>query len=223
MEYEMNYLGFRNEQAASYAAGMVGYMTKRPAVCLAVSGPGMTNTISGMAEAMVNKRPMIVIGGASDTGLDGRGAFQELDQISCAKPVTKYAARPHSIRNIPIVVERAVRYAMYGNPGACYIDLPNDLLYSKMNDNDIVYPARVELFPAMILPEPTVDATIDLLKNAKTPLVIVGKGIAYGDAQAEMREFIEKSNIPFLATPMGKGVVRDDDEHNAGSARSYIL
>ena len=75
----MNYFGFRNEQAASYtlsyAAGIVGYLTKKPGVCLAVSGPGMTNTISGMAEALVNKRPLIVLGGASDSSLEGQGGF----------------------------------------------------------------------------------------------------------------------------------------------------
>lgn len=77
--YEINYFGFRNEQAASYAAGMHGYLTQRPGICMAVSGPGMTNTISGMAEAMVNKRPMIVIAGAPDTDSEGKGAFQEFD------------------------------------------------------------------------------------------------------------------------------------------------
>ena len=75
----------------------MGYLTKRPGICLAVSGPGMTNTISGMAEAMVNKRPMIVLGGASDSSLEGMGGFQEVDQLACAKPVTKYAARPSAI------------------------------------------------------------------------------------------------------------------------------
>ena len=91
---DMNYFGFRNEQAASYAAGAVGYLTKRPGVCLAVSGPGMTNCISGMANAHVNKWPMICIGGASDATLEGQGGFQEYDQLACAKPVCKYAARP---------------------------------------------------------------------------------------------------------------------------------
>lgn len=79
MEADMNYYGFRNEQTAGYAAGITGYLTGRPGVCLAVGGPGMTNTISGMAEAMINKRPMIVVAGASDAVLEGRGAFQELD------------------------------------------------------------------------------------------------------------------------------------------------
>jgi len=121
-------MGFRNEQAASYAAGVVGYLTKRPGICLTVSGPGMTNAISGMANAMVNKWPMIVLGGATDASLEGKGAFEEWDQLACARPCTKYAARPTNVRHIPIIVERAVRMSMYGTPGPVYIDLPNDLL-----------------------------------------------------------------------------------------------
>lgn len=127
---EINYYGFRNEQQASYAAGIFGYLTKRPGLTLAVSGPGMTNCISGMANALVNKWPMICLGGSADSTLEGCGAFQEFDQLAAAKPACKYAARPNSVQHIPIVVERAVRMSMYGTPGPCYIDLPMNLLYA---------------------------------------------------------------------------------------------
>lgn len=106
---------------------------------MAVSGPGMTNCISGMAEAMINKRPMVCIAGASDAQLEGKGGFQELDQLALAKPVCKYAARPSSVQHIPIVVERAVRMSMYGTPGPVYIDLPGDLLLAKALENDVKY------------------------------------------------------------------------------------
>jgi len=113
--------------------------------------------------------------------------------------------------------------SMYGTPGACYIDLPNDLLYAKVNADEINYLPKVELLPPLSLPSLTVDATLALFKSAKTPLVIVGKGIGYGKADEEMRAFIDKTQVPFLSTPMGKGVVPDDHHLNAGSARSYIL
>jgi 2-hydroxyacyl-CoA lyase 1 len=129
---DMNYFGFRNEQAMSYAAGVVGYLTKRPGVCMAVSGPGMTNCISGMANALINKWPMICLGGAPDSTLEGQGAFQEYDQLAAAKPNCKYAARPNSVEHIPIIIERAVRMSMYGTPGPCYIDLPMNLLYASV-------------------------------------------------------------------------------------------
>ena len=179
---DMNYFGFRMETPASYAAGMVGYLTKRPGVCLAVSGPGLTNCISGMAEAMVNKRPMIQLGGASDANQEGMGGFQEFDQLACAKPVTKYAARPSCIQHIPVVVERAVRISMYGTPGPVYIDLPLNLLYGQAPEDSVRYLPKVEALPPSLVHASLVSATIDLLKSAKSPLVIVGKGIAYADA-----------------------------------------
>ena len=113
--------------------------------------------------------------------------------------------------------------SMYGAPGACYIDLPNDLLYAKVPEDSISYLPRVELLPPMVLPMTTVQATLALLKSAKTPLIIVGKGIGYARADSEMRAFINTTQIPFLATPMGKGVVPDNHPLNAGSARSFIL
>jgi 2-hydroxyacyl-CoA lyase 1 len=169
---------------------MHGYLTQSPGVCLAVSGPGMTNTISGMAEALINKRPMIVIAGAPDTLTEGKGAFQEFDQLSCAKPVSKYAARAHSIQHIPTVVERAVRMAVYGNPGPTYIELTQDVLYGSISKSSIEYLPKVMPLPSLELPDATVRQIIDKLKNAKQPLVIVGKGVAYSRAEEVMRSFI---------------------------------
>ena len=96
--YDMKYYGFRNEQGAAYSAGIVGYMTGKPGVVLAVSGPGMTNCISGMANAKVNKWPMLCISGASDAIFDGKGGFQEFDQLTMAKQVAKFAVKPASIK-----------------------------------------------------------------------------------------------------------------------------
>ena len=179
---------------------MHGYLTQSPGVCLAVSGPGMTNTISGMAEALINKRPMIVIAGAPDTLTEGKGAFQEflglsdmptdIIQLSCAKPVSKYAARAHSIHHIPTIVERAVKMAVYGNPGPTYIELTQDVLYGSVSKSSIEYLPKVMPLPSLELPDTTVRQIIDKLKNAKQPLVIVGKGVAYSRAEEVMRSFI---------------------------------
>lgn len=161
---------------------MVGYLTGRPGIVMAVSGPGMTNCISGMANAMVNKWPMICIAGASDAQLEGKGGFQEFDQLACARPVCKYAARPSSVKHIPIVIERAIRISMYGTPGPVYVDLPGDLLLAKEDESKINYLPWVEDIPKLVLPDSLVTSTLTLLKQAKSPLVIVGKGIAYGNA-----------------------------------------
>jgi len=164
---DVQYIGFRNEQAAAYAAGMHGYLTQFPGLCLAVSGPGMTNTLSGMAEALVNKRPMIVVAGAPDTLTEGKGAFQEFDQLACAKPVCKYAARAHSIAHIPVVIERAVRMSIYGTPGPVYVEITQDVLYGKVDEALIDYLPKVEPLPHLELPDVTVKQVIALLKSAK--------------------------------------------------------
>lgn len=112
---------------------------------------------------------------------------------------------------------------MYGTPGAVYIDMPFSLLYAKVPEESVNYLPRVEPLPQMILPPDLVSASLKLLKQAKSPLVIVGKGIAYAGAHNEMREFVERTQIPFLATPMGKGVISDYNELSAAPARSHVL
>ena len=137
--------------------------------------------------------------------------------------MSKYAARAHSIQHIPTVVERAVRMAVYGNPGPTYIELTQDVLYGTVLRSVIEYLPKVSPIPTLELPETTLRQIIDKLKNAKQPLVIVGKGVAYSRAEEVMRSFISKTNLPFLATPMGKGVVSDFDKNSANSARTVVL
>mmetsp|Transcript_19264 Transcript_19264/g.18401 ORF Transcript_19264/g.18401 Transcript_19264/m.18401 type:complete len:121 (+) Transcript_19264:242-604(+) len=110
----------------------------------------MTNIISGMANAMVNKWPMICIAGAPDSSLDGKGSFQEFDQMACAKPVSKFCARPQSVRDIPGIVEKAVRMSMYGTPGPVYIEMTADVLNGKIED-ELEYPPVVELFSKLTM------------------------------------------------------------------------
>lgn len=149
---------------------------------LAVSGPGMTNCISGLAEAQVNKRPVLCIAGASESSLESRGAFQEFDQLTLAKSVTKFAARPSNVRHIPLLVQKAVKLTMYGTPGPVYLDLPADILAAKVPEDSVVYLPAIEHVPKMIMPASLLEQTLAMLRAAKRPLVIVGKGVAYGNA-----------------------------------------
>jgi len=127
------------------------------------------------------------------------------------------------VHHIPVVVERAVRMSIYGTPGACYIDLPHNLLYAKVPEDSVQYLPKVEPLPPMQVPQNLLSDTLNLLKSAKNPLVIVGKGIAYADASGEMQQFVEATGIPFLATPMGKGIISDYHELSSARARSYVL
>ncbi len=222
-EEGIQYIGFRNEQSASYAAGAVGYLTGRPAACLCVSGPGMIHGVAGAANAWSNAWPMVLIGGANDSFQNGQGAFQEAPQIESARPYVKYAARPDRVDRIPFFVEQAVRTSIYGRPGATYLDLPNDVIVGEVEESEVRYRERCPDPPSTQADPEAIAKALDALKGAERPLVIVGKGAAYARAEQEVRDFIETTRLPFLPSPMGKGVVPDDHRLSVASARSDAL
>jgi 2-hydroxyacyl-CoA lyase 1 len=219
----IRYVNMRNEQAASYAAGAVGYLTGRPGACLAVSGPGMVHAIAGLSNAWSNCWPMILLAGANDTYQNGMGAFQEAPQIEAARPFVKYAARPERAARIPYFIEQAVRTSIYGRPGAVYLDLPGDVISEKVDEEAVHFPARCPEPPRTLAPMESIDAALDALRSAEKPLIIIGKGAAYARAEEEVRQFVEATALPYLATPMGKGVLPDDHPQSIAPARSYAL
>ena len=167
--------------------------------------------------------PMILLGGASETGHDGIGAFQEWPQLASVRDCVKYSARPASVQLIPRHLERAVRSSVYGRPGPTYIDLPGDLLQTRIPTSSIeLIPAPAP--PPVILPEQkSIQHAATLIKNSAKPLVIIGKGAAYGRAEQELLNFVMATNLPILATPMGKGVIPDDNPQLVAAARSTAL
>lgn len=219
----VTFIGMRNEQAASYAAQAAGYLTGRPQGCLVVSGPGVIHALAGLANAKENLWPMILIGGASPTDQNGMGAFQEEDQVAAAKPWCKYARRIESHDRIPYYVEQAVRTSLYGRPGPVYLDLPADVIDGRVDEDSIGTAPTVGESPRMHAEPELVRRAIATLKEAERPLVIVGKGMAWARAEQEVRQFIDRTQLPFLASPMGKGVVPDDHPLSVGAARSHAL
>ncbi len=219
----LTYLGMRNEQAASYAAAAVGYLTGRPGACLVVSGPGMVHAIAGLANAAENCWPMILIGGASNSYQEGRGAFQEAPQVELARTYTKYSARPDSAARIPFYVEQAVRTSIAGRPGASYLDLPDDFIGATFEESDVTFPARCPDPPRPQAGPADVSRALDVLRGAQRPLVIIGKGAAYSRAEQEVRELVEAAQLPFLPSPMGKGVMPDSHPLSVAPARGLAL
>ena len=217
------YIGMRNEQAASYAAGAVGYLTGRPGSCIVVTGPGVIHGLAGLANAQQNCWPMLLIGGASETYRNGMGAFQEERQVLAATPLCKWAHGIEHVHRIPFYVEMAVRQSIYGRPGAAYLDIPDDIITGScdvdkaMEVGKCPEPPRTQTMPEYI------DQALNVLQSAERPLVIIGKGMAYSHAEDEVRAFIEKTQLPFLASPMGKGVMPDDHPLSVGAARSLAL
>jgi 2-hydroxyacyl-CoA lyase 1 len=217
------YLGMRNEQSAAYAAGAYGYLTGRPGACIVVTGPGVVHGLAGLANAQQNCWPMILIGGASETYRGGMGAFQEERQVLIASPFCKFAHGIESVARIPYYVEMATRQAIYGRPGAAYLDFPDDMIRGTCELDKAVQVERVPEPPRMVAPGENVEAALDLLEKAQRPLVLVGKGMAWSRAEDEVRGFIERTQVPFVRSPMGKGVMPDDHPLSAGAARTLAL
>ncbi|MGH7153456.1 MAG: thiamine pyrophosphate-binding protein, partial [Acetobacteraceae bacterium] len=219
----IRYIGMRNEQSASYAAQAVGYLTGRPGAALVVSGPGVVHGLAGLANAQQNCWPMILIGGASPTYQNGMGAFQEERQVQIASPFCKFAHAIEHVYRIPFYVEMAVRNSIYGRPGATYLDMPDDIILGEIEEDKIQPAATVAEPPRMqALPE-DIDKALNTLESAERPLVIVGKGMAWSRAEDDVRAFVERTQLPFLASPMGKGVMDDTHPLSVGAARSHAL
>ena len=219
----MTYVGMRNEQAASYAAQAAGYLTGRPGACLTVCGPGVIHALAGLANAKWNAWPMIHIGGASPTYQNGMGAFQEERQVMAATPYCKYAHQVDRADRIPYFVEQAVRTSIFGRPGAVYLDLPDNVIREEIDESSVSPVATVPEPPRFHAAPESIEAALDALESAERPLVIIGKGMAWSRAEDEVRSFIERTRLPFLASPMGKGVMDDSHPLSVGAARSHAL
>lgn len=220
-------ISFRHEQHAGNAAAIAGYLTKKPGICLTVSAPGFLNGLTALANATTNCFPMILISGSSEREIVDlqQGDYEEMDQLAIAKPLCKAAFRVLHAADIGIAVARAIRAAVSGRPGGVYLDLPAKL-FSQVMNADAGAKSLVKVIdaaPAQI-PEPAaIKRALDVLKGAKKPLIILGKGAAYAQADNDIRAFVEKSGIPFLPMSMAKGLLSDTHPQCAGAARSTVL
>src|ERR1041384_3665770 len=220
-------LSFRHEQNAGYAASIAGFLTKQPGVCLTVSAPGFLNGLTALAHATTNCFPMILISGSSEREIVDlqQGDYEEMDQLAIAKPLCKAAFRVLHAADIGIGLARAIRAAVSGRPGGVYLDLPAKLFGQVMNAEQgkqslvkVIDPA-----PAQIPAPAAIKRALDVLKSAKKPLIILGKGAAYAQADDAIKALVEKSGGPFLPMSMGKGLLPDTHPQCAGAARSTVL
>nr|CAD7572589.1 unnamed protein product [Timema californicum] len=219
----LNYVGMRNEQSACYAAQAMGYLTGKPGVCLVVSGPGLVHALGGMANAQANCWPLLVIGGSCPQDHEGIGGFQECSQVELSRPYCKYSARPPSPALIPLHVEKAIRLAMYGRPGSSYLDFPGNILSQHVEGDCLSIMTRVTPPPRPWADPSLIHQASKLLMTAKKPLIIIGKGAAYSGAEHAVKELVTLCRLPFLPTPMGKGVVDDAHMFCVASARTMAL
>ena len=220
-------VSFRHEQHAGNAAAIAGYLTKRPGICLTVSAPGFLNGLTALANATTNCFPMIQISGSSEREIVDlqQGDYEEMDQLAIAKPLCKAAFRVLHAADIGIGVARAIRAAVSGRPGGVYLDLPAKL-FAQAIDAEAGARSLVKVIdpaPAQLPAPDAVTRALDLLKSARRPLMILGKGAAYAQADDQIRNLVEKSGIPFLPMSMAKGLLPDTHPQCAGAARSTVL
>jgi oxalyl-CoA decarboxylase len=223
----MRVISFRHEQHAGNAAAGAGFLTQKPGICLTVSAPGFLNGLTALANATTNCFPMILISGSSEREIVDlqQGDYEEMDQLAIAKPLCKAAFRVLHAEDIGVGIARAIRSALSGRPGGVYLDLPAKLFAQTM---DAVAGKKslikvVDAAPRQIPAPDSVQRALDLLKGAKRPLILLGKGAAYAQADADIRALVEKSGIPYLPMSMAKGLLPDTHEQSAAAARSYVL
>ena len=223
----LRFIGFRHEQNAGNAAAIAGYITQKPGICLTVSAPGFLNGLTALANATTNCFPMILISGSSEREIVDlqQGDYEEMDQLNAAKPYAKASYRINKAEDIGIGVARAIRAAVSGRPGGVYLDLPAQLLAQTV---ETTHAKRslvkvVDAAPRQIPAQDAIDRAVALIKGAKKPLILLGKGAAYAQADADIRALVERTGIPYLPMSMAKGLLPDTHAQCASAARSFVL
>ena len=219
-DFGIKTIDFRHEQAASMAAHGYARVTGKPGVTTAASGPGTLNLLTGQYTAFVDCAPMITLGGAGPISDFGRDGFQEIDQVAIFEPVSKAVMRPTDPARYPEQISAAFRTATSGRPGPVYIDCNEDVLYAKVEEADAAAPPR-----AMARARPAGDGdlvkqAVQLLSEASSPMIFAGGGVWWSQAYDELRQFVERTGIPFYTSPMSRGLLPDDHEMSFPAARS---
>ncbi|KQH81399.1 oxalyl-CoA decarboxylase [Mycobacterium gordonae] len=223
----IRYLGFRHEGSAGNAAAAAGFLTRRPGVCLTTSGPGFLNGLPALANATTNCFPMIQISGSSGRAVVDlqRGDYQDIDQLNAARPFVKAAYRIARVEDIGRGVARAIRTALSGRPGGVYLDIPGEVLGQAM---DVAAGAAsvwrvVDPAPRQLPAPDAVERALELLAAAQRPLIVLGKGAAYAQADRVIRDFVESTGLPYLPMSMAKGLLPDSHPQSAAAARSLAI
>lgn len=229
----IRFIAFHNEQSAGYAASAYGYLTGKPGILLTVSGPGCVHGLAGLSNAAANAWPMLLISGSSDQRDAGKGDFQELDQIAAVKPFSKFSVKATDIKEVPKAVFDSLSHTVLGRPGGCYLDLPSDVLHQTVSEAEaeeliaIAFKGfeanRKEREGGIGCKSDEIALAVSALRGAQRPLIVFGKGAAHSKAEDSLRKLVESTGIPFLPTPMGKGLLPDSHELAATAARSLAI
>ncbi len=213
---EINHILVRHEQGAAHAADGYARASGKVGVCLATSGPGATNTVTGLATAYSDSIPMVLITGQVHTHLIGNDAFQEVDIVGITRPCTKHNYLVKDLKQLPRIIREAFHLARSGRPGPVLVDFPKDLMIQKI---EFVWPEDVRMRSYNPTYRPNLNQlrrAADHILNAKRPLIIAGGGVISANCSSVLRDFVHEYKIPVTSTLMGLGAVSTEDELHLG-------
>ncbi len=214
--HDLKHVLVRHEQAGVHAADGYSRSTGKPGVVLATSGPGATNTVTGIATAMMDSIPLVVLSGQVPTSVIGNDAFQEADIVGITRPITKQNYLVRDVNNLESVLREAFHIATHGRPGPVLVDMPKDMLNSRAKfkgTKDVDIPS---FKPTIHGHQPQIAKAARMLSEAKRPLIYVGGGAILGEAWKEVTEFAERLNIPVTTTLMGLGAFPESKPQSVG-------
>src|SRR6476659_6636779 len=211
LESPIRFITTRHEQGAAFMADVPGRLTGKAGVCLSTLGPGATNLLTGVADAYLDRVPLVAITGQASLDRKHKESHQLIDVLSMFKPVTKWNAEIFHPRTMAETVRKAFKVAQTEKPGSTHLELPEDVAAETVSDGELDGPLRVQ---APSLPEPLarqVSRAVEVLSQARRPILLVGNGVIRGQAHEAVRRFARQANMPVLHTFMSKGVVSDSD------------
>ncbi len=214
---------FRHEQAAAMAAHAYARVTGKPGVTTAASGPGTLNLLTGQYNAFIDCAPMVTLGGAGPISDFGRDGFQEVDQVGVFEPVSKAVMRPTDPARYPEQISTAFRIATTGRPGPVYVDCNEDVLYGEVDESEAPTPSRAGKRARPAGDEDLVRETVKLIRESTRPILLAGGGVWWSQAWEEMREFVDRTGMPFYTAPISRGLIPEDHPLSFPAARSTAL
>jgi len=209
-EYKIRTIDVRHEQAAAMMAHAWFVYTGKPGVCFLTAGPGFTNGLTGIANAYLDNAPLVVLCGRSPLRDDLKGALQEMNQIEAVRPMTKWAATCYDIKRIPEYLSLAFRNATGGRPGPVMLELPPDILNIKVDESLVPMPSKSNPKYSVHPDDADLKAAADIINNAKKPLFLGGSGVGFSGCAGALKQFVEKTGIPFMLLNYGRGELPDD-------------
>ncbi len=216
-------IDFRHEQVAAHAAEGWAKVTGKPGVAIVTAGPGVTDAVTGIANAFQAPSPMVMIGGNAGISDHLRGGLQDFDSATFLKPVTKFSEQVKRVERIPEYVSIAFRHATSGVPGPVYLEIPIDIVGGSADEEAVRYPTSYRTDARAYGDPQYVQKVVDILRNAERPMVLAGSDIWWNDASEELREFVEMIDSPVFLNAMGRGSIPSDHPNLGSLGRRYGL